>query len=291
MGAINQSRECFEKALEIDNEFGAAMNKLGSVLKDVARHKESLYWLRKGAKKLGMNPAAHSNVLFTLVGYELENKEDCYEEAKRYGKLVKNLRHERWKDRVISPNRDRKLNIGLVSPDFCRHAVSYFIEPLLEEWRNCDLNLFLYAAGSVRDSYTERLMGKAGKWRDIAYSNDELVIKQIIKDEIDILIDLAGHTAGNRLPLFAQKPAPIQATYLGYYGTTGLSQIDYWITDETIHPEESDRELSSEEKCRLDRCYVSYKPLDDSPEVSELPLFDIQEEASIKPERLQKTLL
>lgn len=274
IGQINQSRECFERALEIDQEFGAAMNNLGSVLKDVARYEEALYWLRRGSKKLGKNPAAHSNVLFTLVGYELEGVNECFEEASNYGKMFKYQRHERWKDRIIWASKNRELNIGLVSPDFCRHAVSYFIEPLINEWKKHKLKITLYAAGNVRDSYTDRLRLKADRWRDIGHSDDEKVVKQIIQDEIDILVDLAGHTAGNRLPIFSKKPAPIQATYLGYYGTTGLKEIDYWITDNTLHPRGIQDNKSTETKIRLNRCYVTYKPIVDSPDVSDLPLID-----------------
>ena len=102
-----------------------------------------------------------------------------------------------------------------------------------------------------------------------------MIAEQIILDEIDILIDLAGHTAGNKLPVFTHKPAPIQATYLGYYGTTGLDQIDYWITDNTIHESNSfDEDLSCEEKWRLDRAYVSYRPLNNAPDVADLPMLD-----------------
>ena len=275
MGKIHKARECFEKALAIDEKFGAAMNNLGSVLKDVACYDDALKWLRKGAEQLGDNPAAHSNVLFTLVGYELEPAEERYEEARRYGKYFSKAKYERWLDRVLLPDVDKKLRIGLVSPDFCRHAVSYFIEPLLEQWTNRELEVYLYAAGTVRDDYSERLKKKADYWRDIQSANDEQVVQQIQQDEIDILIDLAGHTAGNRLTIFTHKPAPIQATYLGYYGTTGIEEVDYWITDTMLHPNESEEyDPCSEKKWKLPRSYVSYKPLDNAPDVAPLPMIE-----------------
>ena len=94
-----------------------------------------------------------------------------------------------------------------------------------------------------------------------------------MQDEIDILVDLAGHTAGNRLALFGAKAAPIQATYLGYYGTTGLPQVDYWVTDEVLHPPENDEhDPCSEERWRLDRCYVTFRPLPTAPPVQAPPL-------------------
>ena len=273
MGQIHQSRECFEKALEIDKTFGAAMNNLGSVLKDVAKYEDALKWLRMGAETLGDNAAAYSNVLFTLVGYELEPADKRYDEARRFGERFSSARYERWRDSVLCPNPNRELRIGLISPDFCRHAVSYFIEPLLEQWREQNLNITLYAAGTVRDDYSNRLKNKTDQWREIQGAQDEQVVQQIRQDEIDILIDLAGHTAGNRLTVLTHKPAPIQATYLGYYGTTGLNQVDYWISDCTLHPDKLlNNDLSSEKHWRLPRSYVSYRPLDESPEVAPLPM-------------------
>ena len=273
LGRSHQARSCFQRALAVDPKFGAAMNNLGSVLKDVARYPEALEWLRKGAEQLGDNPAAHSNVLFTLVGYELEPAEQRFAEARRFGERFATSPFERWRDRIPQPNRSRRLKIGLLSPDFCRHAVSYFVEPLLEQWDRRELEITLYGCGNVRDDYTRRLQGKADRWRDIHGLNDEQAVLQILRDEIDILVDLAGHTAGNRLALLARKPAPIQATYLGYYGTTGLQQVDYWITDATLHPPEQEAvDPCSEERWRLPRAYVAYRPLPEAPAVAPLPM-------------------
>jgi len=273
LGRSHQARECFEKALAIDPAFGAAMNNLGSVLKDVARYPEALKWLRKGCEALADNPAAHSNVLFTLVGYELEPAKQRLEEAEKFAEKFATSPFERWKDRIPHPDQNRRLRMGLLSPDFCRHAVSYFIEPLLEKWDRKQLEITLYSCGAVNDDYTKRLQGKSDRWRDIHGVTDENACLQILRDEIDILIDLAGHTAGNRLTLMAKKPAPIQATYLGYYGTTGLRQIDYWITDRTLHPPELDNEdPCSEQRWRLNRPYVTFRPLPEAPEVGDLPM-------------------
>lgn len=268
IGRSHQARQCFEQALNHDPGFGAAMNNLGSVLKDVSRYDEALIWLRKGAESLSNSPAAHSNVLFTLVGYELESAIDCYAEATRYAERVAKSPYPRCTDRLCDPDPDRVLRVGLISPDFCRHAVSYFIEPLLEQWDRKQVHITLYSCGEQHDDYTKRLQAKGDQWRDLRGQSDETAIAQIQRDEIDILIDLAGHTAGNRLPVFASKPAPIQATYLGYYGTTGLKEMDYWLTDPVLHPpKQDDTDPASEERWRLGRCYVSYRPLPDAPDI------------------------
>lgn len=272
IGRSHQARQCFERALEHDPSFGAAMNNLGSVLKDVARYDEALHWLRQGAAAMADSPAAHSNVLFTLVGYELEPAEARFAEARRFAERFATSPFERCRDRLPDPDPERVLHVGLVSPDFCRHAVSYFVEPLLEHWDRDELHITLYSCGEQHDDYTARLQEKCDQWRDLRGQSDEGCMSQIQRDEIDILIDLAGHTAGNRLSLFAAKPAPIQATYLGYYGTTGLAQVDYWLTDAVLHPEHNDSEdPASEERWRLDRCYVAYRPLPSAPPVAAPP--------------------
>ena len=275
IGRTHQARHCFEEALKHDPNFGAAMNNLGSVLKDVARYDEALIWLRKGAEALRDNPAAHSNVLFTLVGYELEPANERLAEAQRFSERFGQHPFERWRDRIPDPNPQRQLKIGLISPDFCRHAVSYFVEPLLEQWDRNKLEITLYSCGEQFDDYSARLQSKADRWVTLLGQDDKACLAQILHDEIDILIDLAGHTAGNRLPLFCAKAAPIQATYLGYYGTTGLPQVDYWVTDSVLHPPESEKyDPCSEERWRLDRCYVSFRPLQSSPPVQSPPCLE-----------------
>jgi protein O-GlcNAc transferase len=272
IGRTHQSRHCFEQALKHDPSFGAAMNNLGSVLKDVARYDEALVWLRKGAEALRDNPAAHSNVLFTLVGYELEPAGERLAEAERFAARFGQHPFERWRDRIPDPHPNRRLNIGLISPDFCRHAVSYFVEPLLEQWDRQQLEITLYSCGEQFDDYSRRLQAKADHWVNLRGQSDEACVVQILHDEIDILVDLAGHTAGNRLALFGAKAAPIQATYLGYYGTTGLPQVDYWVTDAVLHPADRDeQDPCSEERWRLNRCYVSYRPLPSAPPVQNPP--------------------
>ena len=121
IGRTHQSRRCFEQALVHDTNFGAAMNNLGSVLKDVGRYEEALFWLRKGADALQDNPAAHSNVLFTLVGYELEPAQQRLEEAQRFAARFGQHPFERWRDRIPNPDPQRRLKSW---PDFSRFLPS-----------------------------------------------------------------------------------------------------------------------------------------------------------------------
>jgi predicted O-linked N-acetylglucosamine transferase (SPINDLY family) len=166
---------------------------------------------------------------------------------------------------------DRKLRIGYVSPDFRNHPVGRSILPLLTNHDREQVEIFCYASVSPEDSTTSKLRQCAVSWRDIFRTTDERAAEMIRGDRIDILVDLALHTVGNRLSLFARKPAPVQMTYLGYCSTTGLSAIDYRLSDPFVDPPEIDLSFYSEQTVRLPRNYLCYAPLGDAPEVSPPP--------------------
>ena len=166
----------------------------------------------------------------------------------------------------------RPLHVGYVSADFCRHSVAYFIEALIARRDHERFKVTCYANVTHPDDLSERIRTAADSWRDIRRLDDEAVAKLVIEDGIDILVDLSGHTTGNRLPVFARRPAPVQVSYLGYPNTTGLEQIDYRLTDELADPVgESDR-LHSESLMRLATGFLCYSPATDTPPVSEAPV-------------------
>ncbi len=166
----------------------------------------------------------------------------------------------------------RRLHIGYVSADFCRHSVAYFIEALIAGRDGKQFRVTCYANVAHPDDLSERIRTAADSWRDIRRLDDEAVAELVRRDGIDILVDLSGHTAGNRLLVFARRPAPVQVSYLGYPNTTGLAQIDYRLTDELADPVgESDR-LHSESLMRLATGFLCYSPATDAPPVSEAPV-------------------
>jgi protein O-GlcNAc transferase len=191
--------------------------------------------------------------------------------------------HRRWEERIVGPmnfavrphgnNRDpdRRLCVGYVSPDFREHSVSFFMEGLLAGHDPKAVEVFAYADSTHSDAVTGRLRKLVPQWRDIVGVSDEDVAEMVRKDGIDILVDLAGHTRGNRLLVFARKPAPIQVTYLGYPGTTGLAAMDYRLTDVFADPVGMTEKFYSEKLLRLPRSFVCYRPAGDSPEVGALP--------------------
>jgi FkbM family methyltransferase len=163
-----------------------------------------------------------------------------------------------------------KLKIGYVSPDFKRHPVGKFIAPIIKHHDHQKFEIYCYGEIQKVDEITEEIQSSCDHWRSTLGLTDAEVIEQIKQDQIDILIDLAGHTDDNRLPIFFSKPAPIQASYLGYFATTGIPTIDYWITDHHLHPVDTE-EKTSETIWRLPRCYVAYQPSPEALEVNPLP--------------------
>lgn len=167
------------------------------------------------------------------------------------------------------------LRIGIVSADLCSHVVSRFLESTLVQLRvdpslNHKITLVAYANQAIHDEYTERLHSQFHLWRQVLGWSDELLIDQIKQDQIDILIDLSGHTQGNRLSVFAKKAAPVQVSWLGYWGSTGLSAIDYILADPICVPSEEEY-LYTEKIWRLPALRYCFTPIEQSPEVVAAP--------------------
>lgn len=164
----------------------------------------------------------------------------------------------------------RRLRVGYVSPGFHTHPIASFLMPLL---RNHDRNQFeviCYSSVPKPDEVTAPLRQHASGWHDVAYLSDEELARQIREDRIDILVDLAQHTAHNRLLAFARKPAPVQVAWLGYPGTTGLAAIDYRLTDPHLDPPGTDQ-FYAERSVRLSCCFWCYHPPEAAPDVCERP--------------------
>jgi protein O-GlcNAc transferase len=168
----------------------------------------------------------------------------------------------------------RKLKIGYVSADFRTHSVAFFIEPILAHHNHQQFEIFCYYNERHEDFITRRLQSYADHWVNCVNLSDVDLTAKIKQDQIDILIDLSGHTNGNRLLVFARKPAPLQVTYLGYLSSTGLTSIDYRITDNYVDPPERNPSFNSEQPLRLSSSYFCYHPLINTPPVNSLPALD-----------------
>ncbi|MDH5189019.1 MAG: tetratricopeptide repeat protein [Rhodospirillaceae bacterium] len=263
LGRTDEAMSSYGKAIAINPDYAEAHNNLGVVFKDTGRLDDAIASYRKA---LAIKPdfaEAHSNLLMTL-NYDAKVKEvDIVEESRNW-----NQRHTlelaKTQDHDNDQSPDRRLRIGYVSSDLRQHSVSYFFEPLLAAHDPSIVETFCYAGVAVPDSTTRRLEKFADNWRwTVGMSNDALAEK-IRSDGIDILIDLSGHTAGNRLLVFAQKPAPVQATWLGYPNTTGLEAMDYRIVDAVTDPEN----MAIETLVRLKNGFLCYRPPDNAPNVT-----------------------
>lgn len=260
----------YRAALAYKPDFAAAYNNLGNALQAQGQLDEAVACFQKAlAAKPDFN-TAHSNLLLSM----------CYNPA--CGPEVIAANHREWNERHARPlasqirphkndrNPERRLRVGYVSADFSTHSVSYFLESLLAAHNRGNVEVFCYSAGARADQVTGRLQASADVWRKIMGLNDEAVADLVRADRIDILVDLSGHTAGNRLLVFARKPAPVQVTYLGYGTTTGLATMDYRLTDRFLSPADS-REWNAEEMVRLPGCFACYRPPADAPSVAPPP--------------------
>lgn len=264
------ARRCYEKALEQDPGNADAHNNLGTVLKDQGRVAEATKYVRRAIELRPDFTEARSNLLMNLQytsGVTIEALYEAHEEWARCqigqrGCGVSRFRNPR--------EPDRPLRIGYVSPDFSTHPVGLFIEPVLEAHDESRVRVTCYDDLYLGDAVTERLKLLADQWRPIAGHSDDRVAEMIQDDRIDILVDLAGHTANNRMRLFARKPAPVQATWIGYLHSTGLAQMDYLIADAVAVPQQAPQRFS-EKVVRLPQCFLCYGKPRNRPDIASLP--------------------
>ena len=271
LGRLEEAAEHCRTALAGAPSFAEAHNTFATVLKDQGRPDEAVTHYRQA---LAIDPSfarAHSNLLFTLNYLDALDGKSVFAE------------HAGWADRHASVdllrtsahdnerNPDRRLRIGYVSPDFYQHSVAFFIEPILAAHDRRQVEVCCYASVTRRDAMTAKLSGLADRWCDITSLTDARVSELIRHDRIDILVDLAGHTAGNRLPVFAHRPAPVQVTYLGYLNTTGLAAMDYRLTDAWCDPPGASDELHTETLVRLPGGLLCFGMPHDSPAVGDVP--------------------
>jgi protein O-GlcNAc transferase len=270
-GNLDEAVACYRHALRLDPAYAEAHNNIGNALKDQGALDEAVASFRRAMELKPDDHTAHSNLLYTLIfcpGYDART---ILEEHRLWSQ-----RFAEPLSRLIQPHSndcapDRRLRIGYVSPDFCDHAQSFFMTPLLSAHHHENFEIYCYADVARPDEITVRLRSLADVWRSIAGLSDTQVARLVREDGIDILVDLTMHMAGNRLLVFARKPAPVQVSWLAYPGTTGLSTIDYRLTDPYIDPPGLHDQNYSEESIRLPDAFWCYDPLACEPALSPLP--------------------
>lgn len=262
--------EAFQRAIQIRPNLAEAHNNLGNLLRETGRLDDAIASFREAIRLKPGHVHAHSNLLAALHYHPRLDARELLDEHRKWDR-----QHARDLGKLIEPHRNdpnphRRLNVGYVSADFCRHPVGRFMLPLLRSHDRQKVNVFCYSGVTAPDEITLKIRQSADVWCDAFGLNDEQLAQRIRSDAIDILVDLSLHTAGNRLLVFARKPVPVQVTWLGYAGTTGLSAMDYRLTDPFIDPP-GEEQFYAEKTVRLPSSFWSYEPVDRSLEANSLP--------------------
>ena len=264
-GKLDEAVAAYRQAISIKPDFANAHSNLGNALREQGKLDDAVAAYRQAISIKPDFADAFSNLLLCLNYNDGSTADYLFaahrEWDERYGRQAP-------RPTAYANGREvgRQLKIGYLSPDFRQHSVAYFVEPLLKAHDRQAVEVFCYAEVMRPDTVTAHLQGLADHWLvTVGLSDDELAAR-IRTDGIDILVDLAGHTANNRLRVFARKPAPVQATWLGYPNTTGLEAIDYRLVDAVTDPAGEADAWASETLVRLEGGFHCYGGLKGAPE-------------------------
>ncbi|MDD5297989.1 MAG: tetratricopeptide repeat protein [Rhodocyclaceae bacterium] len=290
-------------ALELQPDSAVCQTNLGYALNSVGRKKEAIVVLQQSLTRnpddadtlyalgnalcernlsegidlvrraLALKPDlthAHTLLLFALSHDELATPEAVSEAHRAFGRLIEAPLREKRQPHANIKDPDRRLRVGFVSADLRHHAVHTFIEPVWAQLDRRQVEIWAYSNHFEEDFVTERLKKLAHHWRKVVSMSDAFLAETIRDDQIDILVDLSGHTTGHRLNTFALKPAPVQASWIGYPNTTGLEAMDYYIADSHLAPPGLLDSQFTEKFLRLP-CTAVYRTPDQELDISPLP--------------------
>lgn len=304
MGRPEDAIACYRRALAINPNFAGAYNNMGVAYKDLGRAEEAIACYRRAIELLPDGPAvavAYVNLgnamgdlgriedAATLLRKALAHKPD---DGDGYSSLLFYMAFQSvlppevyldlargWENACLDPRhraeaarrrfdrrplRGRRLRLGYLSGDYREHAVGSFLKSIFSLHDRERVELFAYSTSGRRDGATESYRRLSDHWVSLVGLQDDAAARRIDADGIDVLIDLSGHTAHNRIGIFAHRAAPVQAHYLGFWASTGITEMDYWIADAILIPPELDPHYS-EQVWRLPRVWVAYEGSDKAP--------------------------
>ncbi len=260
LGRTEEAEASVRRALELAPDFLYAHNSLGYLLKDQGRIEEAEASTRRALVLNPLNAAANSNLLFLLNYHPDKPAPEIFDAYRQYDARIGFPLRATWQAHANSRNASRRLKLGYVCPSFSNHSTRHFLEPLLAHHDHGRFEVFAYSElVSAQDAATLRYRTYFDQWIPTEGLSDEELAQRIRGDGIDVLVDIAGHTRGNRLGVFARKPAPVSLHWLDYGYTTGLSAIDYYLTDHPTAPAGSEG-LFSETPWRLPVPAFAYRP-------------------------------
>ena len=269
---LGAAMTAFKRTLDRDAGCAEAYYGMAKVISRLGQPEKAISLLREALRTRPGYVEAYQSLLMHLHYSSEATAEQIYREHLAFAAAYEQPLSHGLQAHTNACTGRRKLRIGYMSPDFRRHSVAYFIEPVLAHHDRGKYEIHLYHNNWREDDISEKLKGLVDHWHNISSFSDEKVSELVRNDRIDILVDLAGHTFGNRLLVFARRPAPVQVNWIGYPGTTGLSSMDYRITDHFTDPVGVADSLHTEKLIRLPECFSTYRPPSEVPlAVSELP--------------------
>lgn len=274
LGKSHEAESSLRHALRLQPDFVEALNELGNVQTNMGNLEAAESSFQRVLEIKPDYEDVFSNLLFCLNYHPNKSAEDIYAKYEEYEQKFGAPLRATWQafenDRIA----ERRLRVGYVSPDFRQHSIRHFVEPLLARHNKVSVEVFAYAEVPLPDHVTTRYQSYVDHWVPTTGMSDENLAARIRTDGIDILVDLAGQTAKNRLGVFARKPAPVSVSWLGYGYTTGLQAIDYYLTDAISAPIGSDH-LFSESVWRMPTPAYVFRPASNMGLVGSLPALEM----------------
>lgn len=265
LGKMKEAKHYYEKQLRKTPNCVHTLISIARFLAGIGYSEQSVVFFKRMLKNINKDDYKYfSNYLFSLNYTLLFDDEFIFNEHRRINEFLKIIPNDKFNN-DLNPN--KKLKIGYVSGDFKLHSVAYFIISQLAFYNKENFEVFCYSTNKYSDFVTDQIKSYVDKYKQIEDLNNEEVFNLFVEDEIDILVDLSGYTAKNRLPVFAMKPVPIQITAIGYPNTTGIKGIDYRITDCYCDEEGINDKYYTEKLIRMDKSFLCYRNFEGAPEV------------------------
>lgn len=235
VGKSSEAEAVLKKAIGLNNVHASAYMNLGGVYLDQGQVEIAIETIKQALVLAPDHLAVYSNILYSTTCSERYCPRSHLEFAYEYGRIVSQQTDQKF-DTWLVNSKDKRLRVGVVSGDLRQHPVAYFLKNVIQHIDSSKILLVAYLTDGRMDNVSDELRPFFAEWKSLAGHNDQSAAKMIHADGVHVLLDLSGHTAGNRLPIFAWQPAPVQATWLGYWSTTGVAEIDYCLTDEISLP-------------------------------------------------------
>lgn len=272
LAKLDEAIQSYEHAARILPHEPELLSNLGELHKSVGNIEASVDAHSRANQLEPGHAGIHSNLMLAMLYSPQYTNEDLHQAAIRFGQLPQ-PRPSRPRATLRPDLSSRKIRIGFLSPDLRQHPVGRLIQPVFRCLNRERFEIYAYHNYPVADSLSEWLAMESDAWLNVAGMTDAEVIERIVNDQLDLLVDLAGHTANHRLAVMAARPAPLQASWLGYSGTIGLTEIDYLLADAQVIPSEQEP-YYVERIARLPESYICLDPPESAPPVGPLPMIE-----------------